>query len=168
MAPQSFCVKRSRPMLLLCIMCDIRVGGLHRTMTRWPGFLNWATVANGALWCFMQHVVVLREHEEEGKTKTARLIVLTCSKRLHLTLWQRCCFPAVCVCVRVCACWFCLPARPPSEHLLAPLHRSPFVTFMFLFCLPFSLSARLSVSHVCLSVVKTFHRLRVTKRGLKC
>lgn len=107
-----------------------------------------------------------------GKAETTHLIVLTFSKHLYLRLdsavaFQRFVYVLTIFSISLCLLSAYLPASrkcPPlcclAAHLPCDFHVSV--------CLPFGLSAWLSVSRVYLSVVKTFYWLTVTKWGLKC
>lgn len=117
-------------------------------------------------WCIMATYWGLKgEAAGWRRGETADLMVLTFSQRLYLRLSNGSCMfwlasPSVSV-------WR-LPARPswsslPLCCLAALLPGGVHVFRLFAF-----LSARLSVSRVYLSAVKTFHWLSVTKWGLKC
>lgn len=148
-------------------VCDIRDGGLHRTMIWWPGFWNellWWMLLCAVSWSV---IVACWENRLVGGKEESRLslsififvlTVLLLSSSLCI-FWISSSSVSVC-CLSTCLSRKCLPLSFLTAYLPCDFH-------VFV-CLPFSLPAWLSVSHVYQSVVKTFYWLTVTKRGLKC
>lgn len=168
--------KWSRPMLLCISQEKCVTSEMVAYIEQWFGGL-----VSEPLWRMVLYdvscsvIVVCWENmlvEAGRETETTDLIVLTFSKHLHLCLDSALAFQCMCWLssrsVFVCCLPTCLPASLGNIFLLCCLAAHLPCDFYVPVCLPFSLSAWLSVSLVYLSVVKTFYWLTVTKRGLKC